>query len=277
MLRREFRHRDLLLVLLALLDRAPTAEGELLDELDRSLGAHYRVTPSSVFIALAALEAERLVATAEVGASAICRITGAGRDALRERSGAPVLARLAEAERSTRVPEHAVEHGPQRVTVMFTDVVGSTSLLESLGEDAAHALRRRHFALLRGAIREHSGTEVKSLGDGLMVVFATRGAAIECGVSMQEAVAACSDSLELRIGIASGEAVREDSDYFGRPVIVARRLCDCARGGQVLVAGGQAPRSGAYLLDPCGELLLKGLSEPVAASAVRAQPLAVGT
>jgi class 3 adenylate cyclase len=159
----------------------------------------------------------------------------------------------------------------ERVAILFTDVVGSTELLDRLGDDAAHQVRRRHFALLREAVGNHGGREVKSLGDGLMVVFGGVDAAVACGVAMQRAMSASDDPLELRVGIASGEVVCEDGDYFGRPVIVARRLCDAASGGQTLVSE-PPPGADAHAVGP---LTLKGLSEPVTASAVRTAPLAL--
>jgi class 3 adenylate cyclase len=123
--------------------------------------------------------------------------------------------------------------------------------------------------VLRRAIRDHGGREVKSLGDGLMVVFGSANDAVACGVAMQQAVAAGEDPLELRVGIASGETLREDDDYYGRPVIVAHRLCDAARGGDVLVSLAtreRLERSAAAQLEPVGPLDLKGLSEPVPAA-----------
>ena len=210
-----------------------------------------------VLVALEALESEGLVESAALDRSAFHRITGEGSDAVRR---------------------HAAGSVPERVTVLFTDMVGSTTMLERLGDDAAHELRRRHFALLRRAARDHAGHEVKSLGDGLMLVFGDARAAVECAIAMQHAVAEGDDPLQLRIGIASGETLREDDDYFGRPVIVARRLCDAARGGDVLVSEPTralvAVRAG-HGLQSLGPLALKGLSEPVAASAVRARPLAL--
>ena len=62
----------------------------------------------------------------------------------------------------------------ENVTVLFTDMVGSTALASSLAPDAADELRREHFAILRQAVAEAGGTEVKNLGDGLMVVFRAR-------------------------------------------------------------------------------------------------------
>ena len=76
----------------------------------------------------------------------------------------------------------------ENVTVLFTDLVGSTELSSSLAPDAADELRRAHFAALREAIATTGGTEVKNLGDGLMVVFTSASAALGCGVAMQQGV-----------------------------------------------------------------------------------------
>jgi len=74
------------------------------------------------------------------------------------------------------------------VTLLFTDLVGSTALLDQLGDDAAEQVRRTHFRLLRDAVAAHGGAEVKNLGDGLMVVFASAVDAVGCAVTMQQAV-----------------------------------------------------------------------------------------
>ena len=76
----------------------------------------------------------------------------------------------------------------ENVTVLFTDLVGSTQLATSLTPDAADAVRREHFSTLRRAITETGGSEVKNTGDGLMVVFSTASAALACAVAMQQAV-----------------------------------------------------------------------------------------
>ena len=76
----------------------------------------------------------------------------------------------------------------ENVAVLFTDMVGSTALASSLSPDAADELRRGHFSILRQAIAEAGGTEVKNLGDGLMVVFGSASAALSCAVAMQQGV-----------------------------------------------------------------------------------------
>jgi class 3 adenylate cyclase len=154
------------------------------------------------------------------------------------------------------------------VALLFTDFVGSTRLVERLGDSAAHRLLGRQFELLRAAIREHSGREVKSLGDGLMVVFQNASDAVACSAAMQEAVARTGDGLGLRIGIHSGDPVREDADYFGTPVIIARRLCDSAHAGQTLVSEPVQQLVGGCEFQSLECLSLKGLSDPVRASAL---------
>ena len=67
------------------------------------------------------------------------------------------------------------------VTILFTDIVGSTRLYDRYGDDEADARRAEHYAALRRAIDEHGGREVKSVGDGLMVAFASTVAAVRCG------------------------------------------------------------------------------------------------
>jgi class 3 adenylate cyclase/DNA-binding SARP family transcriptional activator len=161
---------------------------------------------------------------------------------------------------------------PEVLTVLFTDLVGSTSMLSALGDDAADEVRRSHFSILRRAIDEHRGSEVKSVGDGLMVAFASAREAVSCAAEMQQAVSAQEDRLELRVGIDAGEPIHDGGDLYGMPVVVARRLCDAASGGQVLVSDVVRMLSERRLelpLDTIGPLLLKGIDKPVVAHAVR--------
>src|SRR3954471_6032323 len=122
------------------------------------------------------------------------------------------------------------------VTILFTDLVRSTSLFQRAGDDAADATRRAHFDALRAAIAQHGGREVKSTGDGLMIAFSSAVAAVRCAVEMQRAATSAADSLELRIGLDAGEPLREGDDVYGTPVIVASRLCDHARAGEILAS-----------------------------------------
>ena len=76
----------------------------------------------------------------------------------------------------------------ENVAILFTDIVGSTELSQRLSPEVADEVRRGHFSILRQAIAETGGTEVKNLGDGLMVVFSSASAALACAVAMQQGV-----------------------------------------------------------------------------------------
>jgi class 3 adenylate cyclase len=159
----------------------------------------------------------------------------------------------------------------QTVTVLFTDLVGSTELSSRLGPQATDELRQTHFGLLRGAIQTTLGTEVKNLGDGLMVAFTSLSRALACAVAMQQAIErhnrrVDTDALSVRIGLSTGEVTEQDGDYFGDPVIEAARLCALALGGQILateMVKAMAGRHATQEFVSVGDLVLKGLPEPV--------------
>jgi class 3 adenylate cyclase len=166
------------------------------------------------------------------------------------------------------------------VTLLFCDLVESTALASGLGEAAADELRHDVFAALRAEVTAHRGTEVKNLGDGLMVSFASNADAVRAACGMQQKINALGRRrqlpLALRIGISVGEATFEDDDWFGSPVVEASRLCAAASSGQVLVADVVRVLLGSrteVTLRPVAELTLKGLPDPVAACEVDWAPL----
>jgi class 3 adenylate cyclase/tetratricopeptide (TPR) repeat protein len=156
-------------------------------------------------------------------------------------------------------------------TFVFTDLVDSTATAARLGPAAAEELRQKHFGLLRGAVSASGGSEVKNLGDGLMVMYSSPSRALAGAVGMQQAIEhynrSASEPLWVRIGVASGEVTEEDGDYFGDPVVVAARLSAAAEGGQILAAELVRQIIGAHASQTfveLGPLDLKGLSAPVA-------------
>ncbi len=168
----------------------------------------------------------------------------------------------------------------ENVTVLFTDMVGSTELSSSVSAEAADEVRREHVSILRQALAETGGTEVKNLGDGLMVVFSSASAALSCAVAMQQGIERDNRDREqevgLRVGLSIGEVSREDDDYFGDPVVEAARLCATCESGQVLatdVVRAMAGRRSRYECRSLGELTLKGLSDPVETVEVVWEPL----
>jgi DNA-binding NarL/FixJ family response regulator/class 3 adenylate cyclase len=160
------------------------------------------------------------------------------------------------------------------VTIVFTDLVGSTALYGRHGDAAADDLRRAHFTTLRHAIAEHGGREVKSTGDGLMVAFASAASAVRCAVDMQRATAEAADGLELRVGLDAGEPLHDGEDLYGSAVILANRLCNAAAAGQILASESVRHIAGPHVIAEmrsAGALRLAGIAEPVAAAEVRWQ------
>ena len=163
------------------------------------------------------------------------------------------------------------EGAPAIVTLLFTDLVSSTELLGQLGDDEAEHFRRVHFGLLRNVTTAHGGQEVKNLGDGLMVAFASAVSALGCAVGIQQAVhrhnaREGNERLKVRVGLNIGEPIRDEDDYFGTPVVVAKRLCDQAEGGQILASEllrALVGTRGGFAFRSCGPIALKGISEPV--------------
>jgi class 3 adenylate cyclase/CheY-like chemotaxis protein len=165
-------------------------------------------------------------------------------------------------------------------TVLFTDLVASTQLVQRLGPDGASDVLARHFSALRDALAVHRGVEVKTLGDGIMAVFESVTDGLACAVTMQRAVTrqnrlAPSIELAMRVGLSTGETSVDGEDYFGPPVIEASRLCAEAGGGGILVSDLLrllVTSSGMHRLRSVGELELKGLPGPIGAWAIEWDP-----
>lgn len=167
------------------------------------------------------------------------------------------------------------------ITVVFTDLVGSTEMSNRLGPEETEALRVVHIDLLRQGMDAHGGTEVKNLGDGLMIVFPSLGSALDGSVAMQQAIERHNSSgkepLGIRVGISSGDATEEDNDYFGEPVVEAARLCAKCEAGQIIVSDllKMMARRSDHTFTDIGELELRGLPDPVPSFTVDWEPMAV--
>jgi predicted ATPase/class 3 adenylate cyclase len=134
---------------------------------------------------------------------------------------------------------HSDEQGT--VTILFTDIEGSTALAQRLGDKAYHALLAEHNRILREQVGRHGGHEVKSIGDGFMVAFASAARALSCAVDIQKAFASYNqdypeEPIAVRVGLNTGESIEEAGDYFGTAVTLAARIADRAQGGQILVS-----------------------------------------
>jgi class 3 adenylate cyclase len=161
-------------------------------------------------------------------------------------------------------------------TVVFTDLEGSTSMTQRLGDEQALALVLAHDQLMTDCLERHGGRRVKHTGDGLMASFTSVAKAIECMIDMQRALAEHNgqhpDSvLQARMGAAAGEPVSHLDDLFGATVQQAARLCDRAQPAQIIVSGVVRDLSigKSFQFEALGDLDLPGFSEPVRAFGVR--------
>src|SRR5215218_534671 len=156
------------------------------------------------------------------------------------------------------------------VTFLFTDIEGSTGLLQALG-DRYPAVLDEHAAILRKAVAEAGGIEVSTHGDAFFVVFTSPAAGVRAAVAAQRALAdhdwAPGPPVRVRMGLHTGEGTRGGDDYAGLDVHRAARIADAAHGGQVIVSDTtralveQALPDGAALRD-LGPHRLRGLAEP---------------
>jgi class 3 adenylate cyclase/tetratricopeptide (TPR) repeat protein len=165
------------------------------------------------------------------------------------------------------------------VTVLFTDLVGSTELRATLGDEAADELRRAHDRVLFEAVDAHGGKVIKGLGDGIMAGFDGAADALAAALVIQQGTdrlsRRSSGRLSVRVGISVGDVTWDGSDIFGVPVIEAARLCAAADGGQVLAADlvrAMTRGRAGYSFEPVGNLELKGLPEPVPTLALTWSP-----
>jgi class 3 adenylate cyclase len=159
--------------------------------------------------------------------------------------------------------------------VVFTDLVGSTQLATELGDARWDAVRREHFEALRAAVARTDGTEIKTIGDAIMVSYGSAGAAIDGAVQLQLEVERANRSsqpaLSMRVGVSAGDVSEEGGDLHGQPVVEAARLCAAADGGDVVLADIVRLLAGSrvtHRLESMGPLELKGLSEPIIAHRV---------
>ncbi len=130
--------------------------------------------------------------------------------------------------------------GDGTLTILFSDIEGSTSLNEELGDREWVRVLEWHDRLVRARVAEHDGHVVKTQGDGFMVAFADPTAAVRCAITVQRDLGRSARKqgrtpVHVRVGIHRGEAVHRSGDLFGRNVAAAARVGALADGGDVLV------------------------------------------
>ena len=159
-------------------------------------------------------------------------------------------------------------------TVLFTDIVNSTTLTQSLGDEEALAILGMHDTIVRDALSSLGGREVKHTGDGIMASFVSAASAVRCAIQIQRELNKRAQTnpereLKVRVGAAAGEPVEQNNDLFGSTVQLAARLCAHAQPEQILVSNAIPDLciGKGLLFEDVGELVLKGFGSPVRAHA----------
>jgi class 3 adenylate cyclase len=157
----------------------------------------------------------------------------------------------------------AAQEAPERilVTVLFTDIVGSTERAEKLGDAAWRTLLGTHHDVVRRQLQAFKGREVKTTGDGFLATFASPAQAVHCARAVRDGVRSL--GLEIRAGVHTGECEMVGDDVAGIAVHVASRVQSAAGAGEILVSStvrevvaGSGLRFAARHSEP-----LKGLEE----------------
>jgi len=164
-------------------------------------------------------------------------------------------------------PDVAGPATSSEATILFTDIEGSTELLAALGDVGWLRVLRWHNRVVRDAVLDHAGLEVKAQGDGFMLAFGDPGRALSCAASIRTALADAPDGIpevRVRIGVHLGPVTKELSDYYGTTVHLAARIASAATGGEILVSAAVHDRvaDSGLRFGPPREVLLKGFAEP---------------
>ena len=154
------------------------------------------------------------------------------------------------------------------VTIMFTDIVGSTELQQRLGDRKARDLMRAHDDVIRRYTRTHGGVEVKSTGDGFMLTFPSAKRAVSAAIAMQRDLHSTEFlrpdvAIAVKLGLSVGEPIREQQDLFGMSVVLASRIGATADPGQILtsqIVYALLENIGGFKFTTAGEHRLKGIS-----------------
>jgi class 3 adenylate cyclase/predicted esterase len=152
-------------------------------------------------------------------------------------------------------------------TILFTDIVGHTPMMQRLGDAAGRSVLREHERITREQLAAHGGIEVKTIGDAFMASFTSATAALECAIALQRAFsdrnASAAEPLEVRIGLNAGEPIAEEGDYFGAAVTLASRIMAQAAGGEILASNvvRELCAGKGFLFADRGETVLRGFED----------------
>jgi class 3 adenylate cyclase len=153
-------------------------------------------------------------------------------------------------------------------TIMITDVVGSTSLIGTLGDIGAKEIVLEVDEIVRGNVERHSGRTVDHTGDGVMASFSSAHDALTCAVALQRAVAARDTArhpAEIRVGLAAGEPIAEANRLFGAAVNLAARMCAAAEPSTIVTPAAvrELTMGKGFTFVDRGHATMKGFPDPV--------------
>lgn len=175
------------------------------------------------------------------------------------------------------------------VTLMFTDLKGSTRLYERIGDPQAYSLVRKHYAIIGKAVREHNGTIVKTIGDAIMAAFADPADALRCAIQLHADFAhfnaiSGKEPVTIKLGLHVGRCIsvtlNNRLDYYGTAANKAARLESQSEGGDIVISHDLAKDPAVRpLLSQYSpreeEASLKGFNEPIRFLRITAEELAV--
>lgn len=155
--------------------------------------------------------------------------------------------------------------------LMFTDMVNSTQITNSLGDAKAQTVLAKHHEIVRQALLDHEGREVDRAGDGFLTCFASVSQAVTCAVAIQRAFHSYNSSgalpteIQVRIGLGAGEPLADGNALFGSTVNLTARICASAEPGQILASRvvRELCSGKSFTFRRCGEANLKGFPDPV--------------
>jgi class 3 adenylate cyclase len=152
-------------------------------------------------------------------------------------------------------------------TIMVTDIVGSTALIEVIGDAAWRDLRRWHDTTLRAAFDRHHGRELDHAGDGFCAAFGSSAEAVACAVDVQRTLIEHRRSAgfapQVRIGLHSGDLQRDGDGLTGSVLHIASRVAATADGGQILATGATIAESGVTPAGLPSAVSLRGVAQPM--------------
>ena len=200
-----------------------------------------------------------------VEAFALCgSVTVANEPIQQPVEGQTSIDEVAESVAEERPPLHHGTAPDGTTTVLFSDIEGFTALNDRLGDRQAFEVLKGHNQVVRDQVAAYGGFEVKAQGDGFMVAFSSARQAVLCAIAIQKALAAQGgEPVRVRMGLHTGEAIKDADDFFGRNVIFAARIADEAEGGEILVSSlvkELTESGGEFEFENGREVALKGLS-----------------